>query len=132
MNSTNSACHPGSNEAFMCHAHAALAIKRKVQQIQKKITNFHSMASSNVSKLRFMAKARESAQDAPMMVGEVPESEEKWFLSAVDETKLKADQNHGHKLISINSMPRRSYGGANPFIEQHMASAGRSKKQKTK
>ena len=90
------------------------------------------MASSNVSKLRFMAKARESTQDADTSIGEAPESVEKWALSVVDERKLQAVQNTGNKLNSISTMPRRSYGGANPFIEQQMAAAARSKKQKTK
>jgi len=90
------------------------------------------MASSNVSKLRFMAKARESAQEAINSTAEAPESGEKWSLSVSDESKLRSTQNSGRRLISINSMPRRSYGGANPFIEQHMTTLERSKKQKTR
>ena len=89
------------------------------------------MASSNVSKLRFMAKARESVQDTDKSFADAPESDEKWILSTFDERRLQSSSNRGNKLVSITTMPRRSYGGANPFIEQHMAAASRSKKQKT-
>ena len=90
------------------------------------------MASSNVSKLRFMTKAREPTADAPTVTGDAPESDEKWALSVLDTTKLKQDDSTARKLISINTIPRRSYGGANPYIEQQMQSIARSKKLKTK
>ena len=90
------------------------------------------MASSNVSKLRFMAKARESSHDQHLSIEGSSASDEKWTLSVFNSDRVQLTQGTSRALTTISSMPRRSYGGANPFIEQLMSSTGRNKKQKTK
>ena len=86
---------------------------------------------STVSKLRFMQKA---SQDGP--VGEqqakgdlAPESHELWSLGEVDPASVRESVQQGDKLRTINVVARRSYGGANPFIEQVMQSQEKSRKR---
>ena len=78
-----------------------------------------------------MAKAREATNEtyAPEIA---PESKEKWSLSGFDPVNLQNSAGDGVKLISINFISRRSYGGLNPYIEQHMLSMEKVKKQRKK
>ena len=78
-----------------------------------------------------MTKARESSDQQLVSIQASPESAEKWNLSIVNGDTLQITQDLSRKLTTITSMPRRSYGGANPFIEHLMTSHGRTKRQKT-
>ena len=85
--------------------------------------------SGTVGKLRFMQKARDSEPSAtiPAMSAE---SAEKWALSNVDADRLYCAPALDNKLTAISVMARRSYGGANPYIEQQMALLEKSKKRR--
>lgn len=87
------------------------------------------MASAGVSKLRFMTKARDASGATPESVpGD--DSAGKWSLSTFDPSKLYKDPSLEQKLTSINVMARRSYGGANVYIEQHMSAFGKSSRKR--
>jgi hypothetical protein len=88
------------------------------------------MASTNVSKLKFMAKAREPPSSGHANHTLSSDSAEKWSIASVDPSKVHTSKEENSKLSSINTMARRSYGGANPYIEQQMASLEKSKRQK--
>jgi len=90
------------------------------------------MASSNVSKLRFMAKARDQTSADPNGASLKTDSSDRWSLSAIDPSRVCNSSEFEMRLSSINSMARRSYGGANPYIEQQMTIIEKAKKQKNK
>jgi hypothetical protein len=86
---------------------------------------------STVSKLRFMQKA---SQDVPSVEQQpkgdlAPESHEIWSLGEVDPASVRESVQQGDRLRTINVVARRSYGGANPFVEQMMQSQEKSRKR---
>lgn len=87
------------------------------------------MASAGVSKLRFMTKARETSS-TPMDVDAVPGAKDRWSLTTFDSAMLYKDPSEGKKLTSINVTARRSYGGANPYVEQQMIALERTRKKR--
>jgi hypothetical protein len=85
---------------------------------------------STVSKLRFMKKSTETADDKTQSKPDIsPESLEKWTLSGFDTSNLRNSVVKGEPLRTITVAARRSYGGANPFIEGIMTSMEKSRKR---
>lgn len=75
-----------------------------------------------------MQKASEQTpNDAPVQA--VSDSGERWALSAVDPSMLFSHREEEKKLKVISLMARRSYGGANPYVELQMVSLEKSKKR---
>ena len=98
-------------------------------KISGKKWSIKKMASTGVSKLRFMTKARES-------LGETADSDAPdvdpglWSVSTFDSAMLYKDPSMDQKLISIKVMARRSYGGANPYVEQQMLALEKPKRKR--
>lgn len=87
--------------------------------------------SSTVGKLRFMQKAKES--DSKSATPELStESTEKWKLSSFDSSRVFQSAEHDSQLKTISVMARRSYGGANPYVEQVMATMTQKKRKSPK
>jgi len=85
--------------------------------------------SGTVNKLRFMQKARDS-ETSLGGVHATTESTEQWALTQVDSSLLFKPSEADRKLTTISVMARRSYGGANPYIEQQMELLDKSKKRR--
>ena len=85
---------------------------------------------STVSKLRFMQKVADAPDGKAQPKADIsPESLEKWTLSGFDASDLRDSVVKGEPLRSITLIARRSYGGANPFIEGVMTSMEKSRKR---
>lgn len=85
---------------------------------------------STVSKLRFMKKSTESSEVTAQSKPDIsPESLEKWTLSGFDASNLRDSIVKGEPLRTITVAARRSYGGANPYIEGIMTSTEKSRKR---
>jgi hypothetical protein len=87
-----------------------------------------SKMSGTVNKLRFMQKASEQTP-TDALVEAIYHSSERWALSTVDPSMLFSCREEEKKLKVISLMARRSYGGANPYVEQQMVSLEKSKKR---
>jgi hypothetical protein len=87
--------------------------------------------SDNVKALRFMAKSADSSSNKrDDKLG--ADTSEKWALTGFDPKDLVKSSDEHLRLKSISVMARRSYGGMNPYIEQHMQSMLPSKRKAAK
>ena len=89
---------------------------------------------STVSKLRFMQKAtKDVPESTEVPKPEIsPESNEKWSLSGFEASSVVESVLLGRQLQSIDVVARRSYGGANPYVEQTMTALEKSRKRSRK
>ena len=89
---------------------------------------------STVSKLRFMQKVVKEAPtvNEPGKPAVSPESLEKWSLSPVDRNSVVASAKLSQPFQSIDVVARRSYGGANPYVEQTMTALQKTRKRSRK
>jgi hypothetical protein len=85
--------------------------------------------SGTVNKLRFMQKAREAGTNIAPNPETLSMSLDKWELSSFEQSQVYVSPDEARKLTSISVMARRSYGGANPHIEQHMSNMEKSRKR---
>jgi hypothetical protein len=61
-----------------------------------------------------------------------PESYEKWSLGSFEPSSVVESASLGKKLQSIDVIARRSYGGANSYVEQTMSALEKSRKRSRK
>jgi hypothetical protein len=81
-----------------------------------------------VNKLRFMQRATEAQVNSPS-VDKISQSLERWSLSTFDAALVHKSADESSRLTDISVVARRSYGGANPYIEQVTATIERPRKK---
>lgn len=86
------------------------------------------MSGGTVNKLRFMQKANQ-AEAGSQSKAQPVKNNEKWSLGYVDPALVHKSADHGRRLTALTVVSRRSYGGANPYIEQVTASIERPRKR---
>ena len=81
-----------------------------------------------MNKLRFMQRATEAQANSPS-VDKISQSLERWSLSSVDPALVHKSADESSRLRDISVVGRRSYGGANPYIEQVTSEIERPRKK---
>ena len=84
--------------------------------------------STAVNKLRFMQKASEGDGSAHTP-SKTSESAERWSFGNVDPSLVHKSGEDSLRLKAVTLVARRSYGGANPYIEQITATIERPRKK---